>query len=110
MLFSCKHIAPNPSYEVKIHADSPAAAAQEFHLHNLTGATIKCQDGSIAYYSIVEVNGESFISRIFYMGIERRGGIKVKKENTIEDVAKALGVSVEMLSEDGWLLEEDTWR
>jgi hypothetical protein len=109
MLFFCKHIAPNPSLEVKVHADSFEDAAQEFHLKNLTGAPIKCQDGSTAYYSIVDVSGQRFISRIFYKGIGRRGGVKVK-ENTIMDVAKALGVSVEILLEEDWLLEDDTWK
>lgn len=109
MFFFCKHIAPSPSLEERIQADSAEAAAQEFHFQNLTGVPIKCQDGSIAYYSVVGVSGQEFISRIFRKGIGRRGGIKVR-ENTIEDVAKKLGVGVEILSDDGWLLEEDTWK
>ena len=109
-VFSCKHVAPTKSFVIKIEAASKEEAAQEFHFNNLSGSTLKCSDGSMAYYSIIDVDGDQFISRIFHRSIGRRGGIRIVAERTIQDVAKELGVDVGKLSEDGWLFEEDTWR
>lgn len=66
-------------------------------------------DGSGAYFSVIEVNGEEIISRVFYEGIGRAGGVKPQKRrtdaDTIEEVAKLLECPVENLTGE-WIGEE----
>lgn len=57
MVYLCKHVAPFPSVAVPVYATSPEEAAQEFHFHDMLGASVPQEDGSIAYFSVIDVDG-----------------------------------------------------
>ena len=55
--------------------------------------------------------GEQVVSRVFWNGIRRRGGVKPPyRPITIEDIAKTLDWPVEDLCNAEWIGEEETWR
>ncbi len=106
MLYECKHIHPEPSNGKQIEASSIEEAVQNFHINLPYG--VRVRDGSGVRFSIIEANNEKFISRIFILGIGRKGGIRVPSKfpyvDTIEEAAKILDLPVEFLAEeDGWI-------
>lgn len=108
MLFKCRHEKPYKTIPAEIEASCPEDAAQKYHFNYRTGVTQKCDDGSIVYYSIVEVNEKLFVSRIFYRGIWRSGGIRRPNPN-MDDIAKILGIERDLLN-GPWIGESEVWE
>lgn len=101
--YRCRHLRPEQSKFALVKAKSEEDAAQEFHLMDMKGVRSDSKAGYI--FSIIEVDGKQFVSRIFYEGIWRVGGIK-KKVKSIEEIAELLGVPVNLLEGD-WIGECD---
>jgi hypothetical protein len=113
LLYKCKHIHPEPSNSENINASSPEEAAQIFHMQFPYG--VRVRDGSGVRFSIIQVNNQKFISRIFILGIGRKGGIRVPPKfpyvDTINEAAKILNVPIETLTrEDDWIGAQQDWE
>lgn len=106
MLYKCEHIYPEPSNSENINASSPEEAAQIFHLQFPYG--VRVCDGSGVRFSIIQVNNQKFISRIFMLGIGRTKGICVPSSfpyvDTISEAAEILNIPIETLTKaDDWI-------
>jgi hypothetical protein len=96
-----------------IQAESPENAANDFHSYYFASLRqLQYDQGSPhVCFVLVEVEGHGeLISRMYYSGIYRRGGIR--NQTTISDIAKKLGYEgkPEELLESGWDCEEDDWK
>jgi hypothetical protein len=102
-LFNCKTGEPE---WIPIEADSPEAAAQEYHSRALVSPyfppragykgyryRVEEEDGRVHFihFALVEVEGnEPLVSRIFAHGIWRKGGVK-SRNPTLQEIADKLG-------------------
>lgn len=108
MEYRCRHVRPEATKFAVVDGDTPEDAAQNFHMATMCGARLS--DGTGARFSVIEVDGVEIISRVFYHGIGRVGGVKPKKRaidaDTLDEVAALLGVPVEELTGE-WVGEEE---
>lgn len=118
--FVCKFVIPEASWIETIDAVAPEEAAAEFHYrHGMTGYRYRHEVGNgleYVYFARVHVAGpdgltETFVSRVYHVGLFRRGGVPVRRPDvpqTLAEIASALGYAdaPETLLEEGWLYEE----
>jgi hypothetical protein len=90
--FTCQVVKPKKSIVYKVDADSIADAANETHMK----ARIQLKSGLAGNpcFAVVEVDGVEYLSRVFYEGIGRNGGIKPTYPS-IASIAGALGFPAE---------------
>ena len=92
--YRCRLTVPRVTDWTDVRADSPEMAANEFHDRNYRGTLWHVPDpdlpGTRIYFALVEVDGhEPTISRIYWSGIVRTGG--VRRRLTLAEIAKQLG-------------------
>ncbi|HET9063716.1 MAG TPA: hypothetical protein VFO62_10545 [Candidatus Binatia bacterium] len=125
MTYRCRFVIPGVSDWHEVSADSPEEAANEFHSWYVPegrGAYASLRyypdDTRPAYtvmFARVEVEDHGvLISRMYWTGITRRGGVRSKHWVThLDDIAARLGWThppEELLASDGWQGEEQEWR
>lgn len=108
--YKCRHVLPETSRYAMVLGLSPEDAAQEFHLMDIGGVRLR---GGGGYFSVIEVDGVEMVSRVFYEGIGRKGGVRPPKRkneaDTLEEVAQKLCVPADLLTGE-WVGEEKNGR
>jgi hypothetical protein len=90
--YTCQVVKPKKSIVYKVTADSIADAANETHMK--ARIQLKSSLAGNPCFAVVEVDGVEYLSRVFYEGIGRNGGIKPTYPS-ITSIAGALGFPAE---------------
>ena len=119
-VFQCRMVIPEIKGDrgnwISIETATPEEAANNCHcdLYDLGfkgfGFADR-RDGKITlvHFARIEVEGhDTWVSRIFYRGIYRKGGVRAPGGATLDGIAKKLGWErpPETLLEEGWDCEE----
>jgi hypothetical protein len=110
---------PHESAWIDAEAETPEQAAQDCHDHFYDigdrglGHSYE-RDGKHmqVYFARIEVEGHStYVSRMFYAGIYRKGGVKPRNPSTLASIARTLHYDAppETLLDEGWTCEE-SWE
>jgi len=111
MTYKFRFINPEATEWVEGEGSNEIDAIQEYQLRFRIGIRVKLDVGHFVYFARVEVpSGEQMISRVFWHGLERRGGVRLRQDPYPWGYAEAavmLGVEEsELRSEDGWEQDE----
>lgn len=120
MSYRCRMKIPQETDWMEVEAATPAEAAHVCHdqLYERGQKGIGYTDRRAddfrqrVYFALMETEGfEPWVSRIYYSGIWRKGGVLPPAGPTLMDIAKQLGwtAAPEKLLEEGWECEE-TWE
>lgn len=116
MKYKFRYLKPDDIATEWIEAEgtSEIDAIQENHLRCNYGAVVKLSpnEGTVRFAIVETESGERLISRVFWCGIGRKGGVVPNPDPfTYEAAAKKLGVPVEKLTDPtGWDGEETEWH
>jgi hypothetical protein len=109
--YKCRFLTPKALHDrfKVVEADSWQMAALEFHFQSgyhgyAYNHTRKDGGRESIKFARVEVEGyDSTVTRMYYMGISRKGGIKIDMM-TLEEIAKAIGYDndPQTLLDEGW--------
>ena len=122
-IYQCRMVIPEIKGDrgnwISIETETPEEAALDCHydLYDLGFkgfGFVDRRDGKITmvHFARIEVEGhETWVSRIFYRGIYRKGGVRPREEATLVDIAKQIGWErpPETLLDEGWDCEE-SWE
>ena len=117
MNFKCRTVKPRESRWFNITAESPEAAANDFHTaysHEVESLRLRMARGEGHYYinfALVEVEGHGeMLSRFYHYGIWRRGMTRpeLPLKTRLADIAQKLGWEhdPQELIAEGWDGEE----
>jgi hypothetical protein len=119
MDYRCRMTIPYASAWIDAEAETPEQAAQDCHEHfyDLGDKGLGYRDErdgkiTLVYFARIEVEGYgTYVSRMFYTGIFRKGGVKPRDPNTLVSIARALNYQSppETLLDEGWTCEE-SWE
>lgn len=118
--FRCRSVKPKEMLWQDVEADSPELAANDYHArygegwdHTVVDDRVEGKRHKIGFMR-VEVEGhDSFVSRMYYYGIWRRGGVKPwgykSFEQRLKEAAEVVGFERDPteLADDGWDGEEE---
>ncbi len=118
MKFQCRAVKPKETECKEVEAETPEEAANEFHSkYNYLSEVIVVDDRvdnqrTKIGLTYVEVRGyTAWVSRMFYRGIWRKGGVRPWGRKSFEDrlkeAAKAVGWERDPMElvEEGWIGE-----
>lgn len=120
MQYECRTLLPTPTERWHlVEADSPGAAAQEYHdatlSHGLDVVFYDEEKKETVHFRRVEIKGVegSLVSRMYKSGLRRKGGVALattrgQKLQVVAYAIKWTGTLDELLAP--WELEEQTWR
>jgi hypothetical protein len=100
MKYKCRTTKPRESRWFEIEAESPEAAANDFHsdyLHEVESLRLRMEKGSGHYFinfALVEVEGHGeMVSRVYHYGIWRRGAKRPEPplKKRLTEIAQKLG-------------------
>lgn len=110
-LFEVRLISPEKTEFKNIMAASVADACMGLLEKNLGKALFIAPEhtgnvnGETSYFAVAEVEGHGeFVTRMFYSGIGRKGGVKVQNRlarKSLEEVEAELGLTAGFLTEEG---------
>lgn len=115
--FKVRLLKPAPTQWLTIDAESTADAVMKLHERmGRTSSIVYTPDherpGAVIWFALAEVAGHGeVVSRLYWRGIARRGGVRVRPPTTLADVATALGWphATDDLVAPGWEGEDDKW-
>lgn len=123
MIYRCRSVKPHESTWRDVESDTPESAANEYHCqfgqsddYIVTDDRIENDCQRIGFMLVEVENYGEWVSRMFYKGIYRKGGIKRLGQKTfyqrLVEAAKTIGWEKDpmRLVVEGWEEEQSEWK